>query len=123
MLRALTILGDHGEGDCIACILDELHDVAMLQRHDGQAVHRADPVPDLQHATAVRGTALDNPPQSCAGLLKGQRRTAYQWAHAVPSHPCENTSIITSYSILLDVFIQSYLHLSTKQSGSVDTST
>lgn len=56
----LTVFGHHGEGDRVAGVLDELHDVIVRQLHDGLAVDGRDAVADSHPAQAVGGASLDD---------------------------------------------------------------
>lgn len=57
---ALTVLGNHSEGDDIACFFDQLDDVVVGELDDGAPVDRWDAISDVQQAAAVGGTALDD---------------------------------------------------------------
>lgn len=59
-MGTLTVLRNHSEGDNIACILDKLDDVIVRELDDGAPVDCWDTIPDVQQATAVGGTSLDD---------------------------------------------------------------
>lgn len=58
--KALTVLRNHREGDNTAGLLDELDNVVVRELNDWAAVDRWDTIADMQQATSVGGTALDN---------------------------------------------------------------
>lgn len=56
----LTILRNHSQGDNTASILDQLDDVTVRELNDRAPVYSWDPIADMQKATAVSGTALND---------------------------------------------------------------
>ena len=68
-----TVLGDHGEGDGVAGLLDELDYVVVGQLHDGAPVDGGDAVAHVQPAAALGGAALDD----AANLMRNDWRTEH----------------------------------------------
>lgn len=57
-----TILRNHSEGDHVAGLLDEQHNVVVRELDDGAPVDRWDTISDVQQAAAIRGTAINDSP-------------------------------------------------------------
>lgn len=85
---SLTVLRNHREGDDTASLLDKLDNVVVRELDDGAPVDRRDAVANVQQATSVSGTALDD----AANLVRNHWKDSC-WANETEQDaPCDQHS-------------------------------